>query len=90
MNENILAIGLMIFGAVLFLFGRMTSKRSSVHASGGSVAVGGDNSGSITNVNTTSQKEHGSTGHRITILAIIVEIIGIAVMIWHVKHMAGQ
>ena len=90
MNENILGIGLMVVGAVLFIFGRMTSKRSSVHASGGSVAIGGDNSGSITNLNTNSQKEHGRGAHGITVLAIIVEIIGIAVIIWHVKHLAGQ
>jgi hypothetical protein len=72
------------------LFGRLPSKRSSVNASGGSVAAGGDISGSITNINTSSQKEHIRGGHGVTVLAIIVELIGIAVMIWHVRHLAGR
>lgn len=49
MHEYQLGIGLMVVGAVLFFVDRSRSNRVSVHASSGSVAVGGDNSGSITN-----------------------------------------
>jgi len=89
MGEYLFGIGLMIAGAVLFFLGRGKSKRVSVHASGGSVAVGGDNIGPITNINQT-HKERRAEGHGITVLAIVVELVGIAVIIWHTMHLAAK
>jgi hypothetical protein len=91
MNEYLIGIGLMIAGAVLFFFGRAQSKRTSVHASSGSVAVGGNNSGTITNTNISqTNKLHSAGGHGITVLAIVVELAGIAVTIWHVMHLDAK
>jgi uncharacterized membrane protein len=92
MNEYLIGIGLMVAGAVLFFFDHAQSKRRSVHASGGSVAVGGNNSGTITNTNVNqASKVHGAGGHGIvTVLAIVVELLGIAVTIWHAMHLDAK
>jgi len=81
---------LMALGIVLFFIGRSKSKSVRVEASGGSVAVGGKNTGSITNLNvgTTPPVAHGS--HSITYLAIGVELVGIAVTLWHAWHLAAK
>ena len=82
-------LGLIIAGALIFLIGRGRSKRTDVRASHGSVAVGGNNAGQINNVNVgQSSKAHG--GHAITILAAIVELVGIAVTVWHAMHLAAK
>jgi len=49
MYETLVGACLIIAGVAIFLFGRRRSKQSSVRASDGSVAVGGNNSGSIRN-----------------------------------------
>jgi uncharacterized membrane protein len=91
MNEYVIGIGLMIIGAILFFTGRSQSKKNSVNASGGSVAVGRDNSGPITNTNIGSpQKASHSGGHTLTIIGILVEVAGIAVTIWHAMHLAAK
>jgi hypothetical protein len=81
-------VAIMIAGALLIILGRLLPKRPSVHASKGSVAVGGQNIGSITNINSDSKRGVGD--HSITIIAILVEIVGIAVMIWHVIHLSRK
>lgn len=83
-----LGIGLMILGIILFALGRSSRNTSSVNASGGSVAIGGSNSGSITNINRASKSHEG--GHAITIIATVVEVIGIAVTIWNATHLAEK
>jgi hypothetical protein len=83
-----LGIGLMIAGAVLFFFGRRRSNRLSVRASRGSVAVGGNNIGSITNINQTNEGSSG--GHGLTVVSILVELAGIAAIVWHVLHLASK
>jgi hypothetical protein len=88
MNGYGLGIAIMIAGALLIIVGQLLPKRPSVQASKGSVAVGGQNLGSITNIN--SDSKHAAGGHSITIIAIFVEIIGIAVMIWHVIHLTRK
>jgi hypothetical protein len=83
-------IALIILGVLIFLFGKR-SNRSSVQASHGSVAVGGQNNGTIQNTNIShSAASHGAGGHGITILAIGVELIGIGVTIWHAWHLAHR
>lgn len=72
----------MVVGMALFAFTRTRRKGNSVNARGGSVAVGGNNSGTITNINHVSE---GS--HTITIISIIVELVGIGVVIWHAMHL---
>lgn len=83
-------LALIALGIVLFFVGRSKSKKVQVEASGGSVAVGGKNSGSITNLNvgTPSAPAHGS--HSLTYWAIGVEVTGIAVTLWHAWHLAAK
>ena len=93
--ELIVGVVLMVLGIVLFMFSRGSKSKSvQVNASGGSVAVGGNNSGSI-NYNQPSQlapaappapAQHGS--HALTWVAIAVELVGIGVTIWHAWHLA--
>lgn len=80
-------LGLMVVGVLLFSVGRR--KRSSAVSSEGSVAVGGNNSGSIVNINHISAPPSHSGGHGLTIAAIIVELVGIGVTLWHAYHMAA-
>ncbi len=88
--ELYVGLALMALGIVLFFIGRSKSKTVRVEASSGSVAVGGKNTGSITNLNvgTPPSAEHGV--HSLTYLAIVVEIVGIAVTLWHAWHMAAK
>ncbi len=90
MNGYFLGTGLMALGAILFFVGRLHVKRDSVRASGGSVAIGGNNTGSITTTNINQRDKPHSNGHLITMVAIFVEIAGIAVTIWHAMHLAGK
>jgi hypothetical protein len=89
MNALTIAVILIIAGIVLFITGRRGSKNgASTTAIGGSIAVGGSSSGPITNINEGSGHGEKHGGHAITIIAIIVELIGIAVAIWHAFHVA--
>jgi hypothetical protein len=86
-------IALMVLGVVLFFIGRTPNSSSrAVHvtASEGSVAIGGNNKGDITNVNlgASQDKQHGT--HWLTWVAIAVELVGIAVTLWHAWHLAGK
>jgi hypothetical protein len=81
-------ITLILLGAVIWLFGRRGPRGGAVVASKGSVAIGGDNTGSISNINKT---DSGHDGHGfLTKLAIFVELLGIASIIWHTIHMAAK
>lgn len=89
--ELYVGLALMVLGVLLFLVSRNAGSRSNrVDASGGSVAVGGDNKGSITNVNLGAppSTQHGT--HWLTWVAIAVELIGICVTIWHAFHLAAK
>ena len=88
--ELYVGIALMTLGIALFFISRSKSKIVRVEASSGSVAVGGKNTGSITNLNvgTPPPAAHGS--HLLTYLAIGVELVGIAVTLWHAWHMAAK
>jgi hypothetical protein len=91
MNEYFIGIGLMAAGAVIFFVGRAQTKRTSVQASNGSVAVGGDNRGIITNTNIGQGNRVQSAGwHIVTVLAILVELAGIAVTLWHATHLDAK
>ncbi len=78
----------MVVGVLLFAVGRR--KQSSAVASNGSVAVGGNNSGSIVNINQPSAPPSHSGGHGLTIAAIIVELVGIGVTLWHAYHLTAK
>jgi hypothetical protein len=75
---------------VFFIAGRSKLKTVRVEASSGSVAVGGKNTGSIknTNIGAPPAAVHGS--HGLTKLAIGVELVGIAVTLWHAWHLAAK
>jgi hypothetical protein len=80
----------MVLGIILFLTGRIQNSRSSAQASNGSVAVGHDNSGSINNINLGSPDKGHAGAHKITLIAIAVEFIGIGVTLWHAFHLATK
>ncbi len=90
-HEVGIAIGLalMVLGIALFLLGRSKSKEKRVHASNGSIAVGGKNTGSITNLNIGGSEDTAHGAHGLTKLSIFVEFIGISVTIWHAWHLAS-
>jgi hypothetical protein len=87
--ELYVGLGLMALGIVLFLIGRSRSKIVRVEASSGSVAVGGKNTGSITNLNVGGAPAAAHSSHALTYASIVVELVGIAVVIWHAWHMAA-
>ncbi len=83
-------VGLIAAGIVIFILGKLTGRRPNVSATGGSVAIGGSNSGIVQNVNSGGQKESHQGGHKLTILAIAVELVGIGVTLWHAFHLANK
>lgn len=88
--ELYVGLALMALGIVLFFVGRSKSKSVQVEASGGSVAVGGKNTGSITNVNVGAPTSPAHGAHSLTYLAIVVELAGIAVTLWHAWHLTAK
>jgi hypothetical protein len=88
--ELFFGIALMCLGIAFFIAGRIKSKNVRVEASNGSVAIGGRNSGPITNTTISAQPAvtHGS--HWLTILSIVVELAGMAVVFWHAWHVAAK
>jgi hypothetical protein len=88
--ELYVGLALMALGIVLFVVGRSRSKTVRVEASGGSVAVGGKNTGSITNLNVGAPPAAAHGSHSLTYVAIGVELVGIAVTLWHAWHMAAK
>lgn len=87
--ELYVGLGLMALGIVLF-FCRSRSKTVRVEASSGSVAVGGKNAGSITNLNVGGAPAAAHGSHALTYASIVVELVGIAVVLWHAWHMAAK
>lgn len=88
--ELYVGLALMVSGIVLFFVGRSRSKTVRVEASGGSVAVGGKNSGPITNLNVGAPAAAAHGSHLLTYVSIAVELIGIVVVLWHAWHMAAK
>lgn len=87
--ELFVGLALIVLGVVLFVVGRRSgSKNVRVEASGGSVAVGGNNKAPITNVNVGAQTPAPHGNHWLTWVAIVVEVIGIGVTLWHAWHLA--
>lgn len=78
----ILTFGIVAIVAGVILYFLSTRQQKKVSASGGAVAVGGDNTGTITNTNTAASG-HGAGHSVLTILAIVVELAGITATVWH-------
>ena len=83
-------LALMAVGIVLFLVGRSKSNSIRVEANGGSIAVGGKNTGSITNTNIGAPPATAHGSHGLSKVAIGVELVGIAVTLWHAWHLAAK
>ncbi len=81
-------LGLVAIGVVLHLVGRGLSKGRAVSASHGSIAIGGNSSGPIVNTNTEANRGEGLGHNWIHIIAIITEVAGITVTVWHASHSA--
>lgn len=88
--ELYLGLALMALGIVLFFADRSKSKTVRIEASSGSVAVGGKNTGSITNLNIATRPSPKHGVHSLTYVAIVVEVVGIVVTLWHAWHMAAK
>jgi hypothetical protein len=88
MSWYLLGGGLIALGLVLFFIGRRSGGRS-ISAKRGSIAIGGSSYGPVTNIQSVSQKATEPSGeHWITMLAIITELVGIGITIWHASHLA--
>lgn len=85
-----IGLGLMFLGVLVYALGRSGRGAQSLHASGGSVVVGGNNSGKIQNKNVGKPSEPQHSGHWLTIIAILVELAGIGVTFWHAFHLAAK
>ena len=91
MNGFLIGVILILLGIVLLLVDRQNHSRGSrsvVGASHGSVAVGGNSNAPIINASTIANPE--PSGHWLMVIAIIVELGGIAAVIWHATHLAGR
>lgn len=89
----ILGVILMLIGGGLIYAGTKRNKKVDVVASNGSMAVGGNNTGVMINSaqnNAPPNPVHKSHGGGLTILAIIVELAGIGVTVWHAVHLASK
>lgn len=84
MNTLHISLGLMVAGAVLYLLGRRQVRVTKVSASKNSIAVGGNNSGTIT----SSRPDDGGHG-ALTIISIVVELVAIALALYHILHKVG-
>lgn len=88
-----IGIGLFVAGLILHVLVSVRKRRSTVNANDHSVAVGGSNFGNINNVNSaTSKSDSPGGGHHsaLTLVAIVVELSGIAVTLWHAAHLAHR
>lgn len=83
-------LALMAVGVVLLFVGRSKSKSVRVEANGNSIAVGGKNTGSITNTNIGTPPASVHSSHWLSKVAIGVEMVGIAVTLWHAWHLAAK
>ena len=88
--ELYVGLALMAFGIILFFFGRSKSKTVRAEARTGSVAVGGKNTGSITNLNVGGPPAPANGSHALTYWAIGVELAGIATAVWHAWHTVAK
>lgn len=93
MDANLIGLvaGLATFvlGTGLLLFSLLRRKRVVVQANSG-IAIGGSvDSSTVINQSSSSASPAKHHGHGLTIVAIVVELIGIAVTLWHAYHMAS-
>ena len=83
-------IALMVVGTALGGFAFQRRKRVTAQVSNG-IAIGGDVKGSIVvNQSPASPASAKHGGHGLTIIAIVVEIVGIVVTLWHAYHLASS
>jgi nitrate reductase gamma subunit len=91
MNWLHIGVIIILLGIVLLLVDRRNhsrGRRSTVSASHGSVAVGGNSNAPIINASTVAKPE--PSGRWLKVIGIIVELGGIAAVIWHATHLAGR
>lgn len=83
-------LALMGLGIILFIIGRLKSNTARVEARSGSIAVGGNNTGSINNINIGSVPTSAHSSNSLTYIAMVVELVGITVTLWDVFHVAAK
>ena len=90
----VVGIAMIVIGTILLVVSLVRRKRVTVQASNG-IAIGGSVNNSTVNNSTVISQSRSSTpqtkrgGHGLTIVAIVVELVGIAVTLWHASHMAS-
>jgi hypothetical protein len=91
MNQILIGAGLIVLGALIFGLGRRRSDRLSVRATSGSVAVGGNSSGPITNITANRAGSGARAGGRLTDwLGLLVGILGVVATVWGAMRTAGK
>ncbi len=87
MEIFLVSFALMVLGGVIYWLGRRRrpSVNVKVTATKNSVAIGGANSGSVTNTQTNEAAGHGI----LTIVAIVVELVAIGLALFQIFHRAG-
>lgn len=83
-----LGLMLVVVGVVLLCAVVASSKKGRASAVNGSVAVSGDVQGGISNIQANRSAKGSGHSRVLTITAVVVEIVGIVVVIWHALHMA--
>jgi hypothetical protein len=82
-------IAMIVIGTILLVVSLMRRKRVMAQAHGG-IAIGGSVKNSTVISQSRSSTPHAKHGgHGLTIVAIVVELVGIAVTLWHASHMAS-
>ncbi|TXH65485.1 MAG: hypothetical protein E6Q88_13730 [Lysobacteraceae bacterium] len=85
----VVGIAMIVIGTILLVVSLVRRKRVTVQASNG-IAIGGSvNNSTVISQSRSSEPQSKHGGHGLTIVAIVVEPVGIAVTLWHASHMAS-
>lgn len=92
--ELLLGLILMSLGIVMLVyqFATRNGNQKKVGRDDRSVHVGGSNTGLINtgSIGGGDEERHGGHSHWLTIIAMLVELAGIAVTLWHAFHLASK
>lgn len=89
LNELGTTLILLGLALLIFVFVRRKPKGKSVSADRGSIAIGGNSYGPVSNVQSGSGGSDGAGWHVVlTVVACAVEIVGIVLTVW--EHSASK
>ena len=82
-------IVLIVIGTSLLIVSLLRRKRVTVQANGGIAIGGGVKNSTVVNRSSSPAAPSKHGGHGLTVIAIVVELVGIVVTLWHAYHMAS-